>query len=176
MIGIPIGLVYANAGEWVIHKYVLHGLGKNRKSFWSFHWHDHHRTARRNDMYDPQYEKPLFDWNPKTRELIALTGAAVAHLPLFPVAPFFTATVILSIANYYRVHKRSHLDPEWARRHLPWHVDHHMGKNQNENWCVTHPLFDWVMGTRRRYVGTEAETAARSAPKRPSSRVESSTA
>jgi hypothetical protein len=26
-----------------------------------------------------------------------------------------------------------------------------MGKDQNANWCVTHPFFDYVMGTRKKY-------------------------
>ena len=39
---------------------------------------------------------------------------------------------------------------------MPHHYDHHMGKNQDANWCVTHPFFDWVMGTREPYYGTEA--------------------
>ena len=36
MIGIPIGLIAANASEWLIHKYVLHGPGKKKDSFWAF--------------------------------------------------------------------------------------------------------------------------------------------
>ena len=65
--------------------------------------------------------------------------------------------MIYSLINYYRKHKRAHLDPEWAREHLPWHYDHHMGRNQHANWCVSQPWFDWVMGTREKYVGTEDE-------------------
>lgn len=151
MIGIPIGLLYANAGEWLIHKYVLHGLGKNPKSFWSFHWHDHHRSSRRFGMSDPQYEGSIFRWGPRSKEAVGLLGLAALHAPLFPFAPFFTGTVLLSIANYYRVHAKSHRDPEWARAHLRWHVDHHLGKKQDQNWCVTYPFFDWVMGTRQSY-------------------------
>lgn len=158
MIGIPIGWVYTNFGEWLIHKHVLHGLGKNKKSFWSFHWHEHHREARRNDMVDPQYVRPLFrNLSPQTKEVLALAGSAALHLPLLPIAPFFTSTVLYLHLRYYRMHKRAHLDPTWAREKMPWHVDHHMGRNQNENWCVTHPFFDYVMGTRKRYVDTSDE-------------------
>ena len=39
MIGIPLGLLYGNVSEWAIHKYVLHEKGKNKKHFFSFHWH-----------------------------------------------------------------------------------------------------------------------------------------
>ena len=152
MIGIPLGLAYCNFGEWLIHKHVLHGLGKNRKSFWSFHWHEHHAKARKHQMVDDQYTRSFLGWEPQTKEAVALLGLAVAHLPLFPVAPFFTGTVLYSCLNYYRVHKRAHLDADWAREHLPWHHDHHMGRDQNANWCVTHPWFDVLLGTRKPYL------------------------
>ncbi len=152
MIGIPLGLLYSNAAEWWIHKNILHGLGKNRSSFWSFHWHEHHAEARRHDMIDEQYFRSFLAWEPQTKELAALLAGAVVHAPLFPVAPFFTATVWYCSWNYYRVHKRAHLDSEWAKEHLPWHYDHHMGRDQNANWCVTKPWADELLGTRKRYV------------------------
>lgn len=43
-------------------------------------------------------------------------------LPLFPVAPFFTATLWYSAWNYYHCHRKSHDEPEWARENLPWHL------------------------------------------------------
>ena len=149
MIGIPLGLAYTNFGEWLIHKHVLHGLGRNKRSFWAFHWHEHHRESRKHDMFDPQYRRSLWGWQAQTKEAVALLGAAAIHLPLLPVAPFFTGTVLYRIWAYYRIHKRAHLDPSWAKRNLPWHVDHHMGPDQDANWCVTHPFFDYVMGTRK---------------------------
>ncbi|MDP3279199.1 MAG: sterol desaturase family protein [Deltaproteobacteria bacterium] len=166
MIGFGLGLLYANAGEWLVHKYVLHGLGKQKTSFWRFHWHEHHRTVRRTGGLDEAYLNPLFrDMNAKTKEALGLIVAAIAHAPLFAVAPWFTAGVWYSGARYYYVHRKSHLDPEWARATVPWHVDHHLGPDQDKNWCVTRPWFDWVMGTRVPYVGTprEAQDRARAA-------------
>lgn len=167
MIGIPLALAYTNAGEWLIHKYILHGLGKDKRSFWSFHWHDHHQNARKLDMYDPQYTRSLLGWGPETKEVVALLGAAVVHLPLLPIAPFFTGTVLYRAYRYYKIHKKAHLDSNWARENVPWHVDHHMGRNQNLNWCVTHPFFDWVMGTRKEY---SKEEWAQGAGKKPAIR------
>jgi sterol desaturase/sphingolipid hydroxylase (fatty acid hydroxylase superfamily) len=158
MLGIPLGLLYANASEWVIHKYVLHGPeAKKPGGDWSFHWLEHHRNVRIKDFRDPAYEKPLTEWNAQTKEVAALIAAGLLHAPLFPIAPFFTATLWYSMVNYYRVHKRSHLDPEWAREHLPWHYDHHMGVDQDKNWCVTRPWWDIVMGTRVPHIGTERD-------------------
>jgi sterol desaturase/sphingolipid hydroxylase (fatty acid hydroxylase superfamily) len=157
MIGIPIGLATANILEWGIHKYVLHGMGKKRSSFWAFHWHEHHGASRRNDHVDPHYERSVFAWNAQGKEAGALVAGSLLVAPLFPVAPFFTATLWYSAARYYRVHRRAHTEPGWAREHLVWHYDHHMGPKADANWCVTHPWFDEVMGTRIPYAGTERE-------------------
>jgi hypothetical protein len=157
MIGILFGLAYANVGEWLVHKYMLHGLGRKKTSMWSYHWHEHHRAARKNAHIDPDYERSVFQWNAQGKEALGLALIAVTHAPLFPIFPWFVATVELSAARYYYVHKRAHQDPGWARKHLPWHYDHHMGPDQDANWCVTWPWFDWVMGTRKKFVGTDRE-------------------
>ena len=148
MIGVPLGLLYANAGEWFIHKYVLHGVGKKKDSFWSFHWSEHHRACRKQAFRDPDYERSVFGKHAQGKEALAVTGLMLAHLPLLPVAPWFTATVCYASLNYLRKHRRAHLDPVWGRQHLKHHYDHHMGRDQDRNWCVTRPWFDWIMGTR----------------------------
>ena len=159
MLGIPIGLACSNATEWLFHKHVLHGLGKHRNSFWAFHWHEHHRNVRKSGHRDDAYEKSLLGWHSQSKEALCLAAAAMLVAPLFPVAPFFTVTSWSRMLHYYRVHKRSHLDPSWARENLPWHYDHHMGADQDANWCVTNPWFDELMGTRVPYVGTAREAA-----------------
>jgi sterol desaturase/sphingolipid hydroxylase (fatty acid hydroxylase superfamily) len=159
MIGFPLALLYMNLSEWVVHRYVLHGLGRRRESFWSFHWHEHHRHARRTEMRDADYARPVLGAHAQGKEAAALLVAAALHLPLARRAPWFTAGALFSIANYYRVHKRSHRDPSWAKAHLPWHYDHHMGPDQDANWCVSHDWFDRILGTRKPWVGTDAERA-----------------
>lgn len=162
LVGFALGLVAQNAGEWLAHKYILHGMARKKDSFWAFHWHEHHKESRRNDFYDPHYQRSLFSGlHAQSKEALGLAAAGLAVLSLAPVAPGFTAGFLVGIANYYRVHKKSHNDPEWAKAHLPWHYDHHMGPNQHANWCVTFPLFDYVMGTREPYLGTEREAKDR---------------
>ncbi len=165
MLGIPLGLLAANASEWLIHKHLLHARGRKKGSFWSFHWHEHHAASRKNDHLDPAYHRPLYEWNPQSKEVALLLGGAALVAPLFPIAPFFTGAVWYSAWNYYRVHKRAHLEPGWAREHLTWHYDHHMGPQSQANWCVTKPWFDELMGTRVHYAGTarEARDVARRA-------------
>lgn len=159
MIGIPLGIAASNAFEWWFHKHVLHGRkhGKDRGSFWSFHFHDHHRLSRKNGMHDPDYEETVFQWNGQGKEAAALVAGGLLWVPLLPVAPFFVGTVWACSINYYVKHRRAHLDPEWAKEHLPWHYDHHMGPDQDANWCVTRPWMDHIMGTRKPYLGTDQE-------------------
>ncbi len=108
----------------------------------------HHKRARLNNFHDEGYAESMFKnaeiYNEKTA-LIGLAGAATVFLP---VAPFFTAGLYYGIWNYWRIHAKSHLDPEYAKNRIPWHYDHHMTSNQNANWCVTRPWFDYIMGTR----------------------------
>jgi hypothetical protein len=155
MIGIPLGLFYANAVEWATHKYLLHGLGKKRDSFWAFHWHEHHRNARRNGHHDPDYRRSRIGWHAQGKETLSVVATLALHLPLLPVAPFFTGAIFWYAIRSFRMHKRAHLDPEWAKEHVPWHYDHHMGPDQHANWCTGSPFFDILAGTRRPYLGTE---------------------
>jgi hypothetical protein len=166
MIGIPVGLATAEVAEWLIHKHILHGQGRKRGSFWSFHWYEHHTAALKNSMYDPDYQRSPFGWHAQGKEVLGLCMLGVPALIAAPVAPFFAATLVYCGVNYYRCHKRAHMDPEWARQHLPWHYDHHMGPDQDANWGVTRPWVDVLVGTRKPYVGTEEEAgdhAARNA-------------
>ena len=161
LIGIPLGLLYANATEWWIHKYLLHGRGRDRRSFFAYHWHDHHNAARRFAQHDPAYDQLTFSWNSQTKEIVALIGGAALYVPLFHYAPYFIGTLWFSTVYYYVVHRWSHQNPAWGRRFLPWHVDHHLGPDQNANWCVSWPWFDWVMSTRKKYIGTALEKPQR---------------
>lgn len=158
MLGIPIAFAVFGYGEWATHKYLLHGLGRDRKSRFSFHFHDHHQAVRRNGGYDPAYEGPVWSTATQAREAIGLAVIGLAHAPLFPVAPLYTSTIWYCLYRYRRDHRHAHLDPAWARDHLPWHYDHHMG-DQGKNFGVSWSWFDVLAGTREVFVGSEHERA-----------------
>lgn len=161
MIGIPVALAAFGYGEWAIHKYLLHGLGRDRASRFAFHYHDHHQAVRRNGGYDPAYEGPVWSTPTQAREAIGLAAIAAVHAPLWPVAPFYTSTVWYCLWRYRRDHRRAHLDPAWARDHLSWHYDHHMGADQDRNLGVVWSWVDAMLGTREVFVGSEKERATR---------------
>lgn len=145
VVAVLVGLLYANFLEWSIHRYVLHGLGKKRSSRWSFHFHEHHKIVRQWDGGDPQY-LCILGSGPEIKALSLLT---ISHLPLLFFFPVFASTLMMYSVVYYIAHRKSHIDPNWAKRWLPWHYDHHM-HHQNHNWCVVFPLFDYILGTRKK--------------------------
>lgn len=158
MFGIPVALAVFGAGEWAIHKYLLHGLGRDRASRFSFHYHDHHQAVRRNGGYDPAYEGPPWASTTQAREAIGLVAIGALHAPLFVVAPFYTSTVWYCLWRYRHDHRKAHLDPAWARDHLSHHYDHHMG-DQDMNFNIVWPWFDSLAKTREIFVGTAKERA-----------------
>jgi len=157
MIGFPIAIVVSNAVEWYAHKYVLHGTRKDgvkgRHSLiperMQSHWQHHKSVRKSGDYSDDMYLSSYRAGNEQIKgEINALLLLCAATTLVAPIAPFFTLGTYYSAANYYYTHRRSHIEPEWGKKTIPWHYDHHMNTNQDANWCVTKPWFDYVMGTR----------------------------
>ena len=154
MIGIPIALLAANGIEWYLHKYALHGVpkeGGGRKAlsepFMKRHW-AHHRRVRLTKYRDDELYGHFSESPDAIAEAKALLKICAVTSLAMPVAPFFTLTTYYCAWNYWHVHSQSHLDPEWGKKKIPWHYDHHMNTNQDANWGVTKPWFDYIMGTR----------------------------
>lgn len=147
---ISIGLIYCNGLEWVIHKKLLHEWGKAKNSKFRFHW-EHHNLTKKHDGIDPDYETHSI-----TRESYFVLLLVLLHSPIFLISPLFYLTMVAHGAYYLYVHRKFHMDLHWAKVSTPWHWDHHMGPREcvEANWCVTFPLFDYIMGTRKPYYNT----------------------
>jgi len=152
---IVIAFLYANLVEWMWHKHVFHGLGKKKGSKFSSHWREHHRDVRRSGGFDESYKISVGAPGGPTREALELLAGALLHAPLFFYFPVFAATLCVHAIAYFLIHRKSHIDIEWAKKYVPWHYDHHMGKNQDANWCVTLPVWDHILGTRLYFLHTE---------------------
>lgn len=139
------GMFLGNVYEYFLHRHILHGLGKRKKSYFSSHWHKHHRIARRNNFYDFSY-KNIFSINSNAKkELINIGILAVLNFPLYFLSPAIYFGLIFHAGLYFVIHRYSHLNPVWAKKYLPWHWEHHLGKDQDKNWCVTFPLTDQII-------------------------------
>lgn len=150
IISFLLGLLVENASEWLIHKYILHGLGKHKDSIWAYHWYDHHAVCFKNGMIDEGYRQLKWQWNTQTKELLGLLVIMLSQLPLIGFAFWYVMGFYFAIACYYYRHRKAHLDADWARTHLFWHYQHHLGKNPESNWCITWPWFDYLMKTRQK--------------------------
>ena len=152
--GFVAGLVIANGYEWFAHKYLLHGVHRKGKPRYSpvpksmeSHW-AHHREVRKQGFSDDCYVEGLDNWRTRNELMSLAVAAGVLSVVFYPFSKGMALAAIYSAGNYYYVHRRAHLEPDWAKRTIPWHYDHHMNSNQDANWCVTRPWFDYVMGTR----------------------------
>lgn len=145
-----LAFLYANLLEWVIHKYLFHGLGKNKESHFAGHWHTHHKLCRKNDNQDETYEE-FPPHSSVKQELNSLFILVLLHTPVLFISPFFFGSLVYFAARYFYIHRKSHTDVEWGKKNFPWHYDHHMGKDQDSNWGVTSPIWDHILGTRKRY-------------------------
>ena len=145
LLKIVVGILLTNMYEWLIHKYLLHGLGKNKNSIWSFHWHDHHANARKTNGFDLTYLQGFYNF-----EAVGIATLFLIHVPILWSQPIILTSMAIYGMMYYYLHKYSHLNPAWGKKHMRWHWDHHMGRNQDANWCVLFPLTDYVAGTREK--------------------------
>lgn len=155
LLQLAAGFLYANLFEWLWHKYVFHGLGKKKKSRFSSHWRKHHRAVRKNSYIDEAYKEFSGFTKDPMREVYELLLAALVHSPLFFIFPYFAGWLWFHAGLYFYIHRKSHLNPDWAKKWVPWHYDHHMGKNQDANWCVTFPFWDYILGTRLYFLSHE---------------------
>lgn len=152
--GFVVGLVVANGFEWVAHKFILHGTHRTGQPRYSpvprsmkSHW-EHHREVRKQEFHDDGYVEGISNWRTKNEIVSLAVVAGIAGLAFYPISKGMAAAALYSAGNYDYIHRRAHLEPDWAMKKIPWHYDHHMNSNQDANWCVTKPWFDYIMGTR----------------------------
>lgn len=150
LLQILFALVYQNFLEWVLHKYILHDLGKKKNSLVSYHWKRHHKIVRNNNYKDEDYLLPWYKINSKSKELLGLGLLVLIHLPIIFYYPIVYFVMLIGTVAYYQIHKKSHMSPQWGKKYFRWHYDHHMVGNQSHNWCVCFPLMDYVFGTRKK--------------------------
>lgn len=140
------GFIYANFVEYVVHRFIFHGLGKKKSSIFSFHWYNHHRSARMYRMVDIDYEKPFWSKN-RLPEVLGLTFLAIVHIPMLMVAVPSYLGMIVYLFSYYFIHKYCHLNTINAKLWFPAHFRHHCSQNQDANYGVVTSLFDIIFKT-----------------------------
>jgi len=150
---VVLGFLIGSLVEWMAHRYILHN--HSIRQFSHSHYSIHHRRSRKNDCLDTDYLRfPPTESSNGLGEIIFLLIAIVLALPFVFISVWLWISLTIHACTYYYMHRRFHLDPSWGRKWLPWHYDHHMGPDQNCNWGVTNPIFDWLLKTRKPYFNT----------------------
>ena len=141
-----IAFIVGSFVEWFAHKHILHNFGSRRLS--KHHFGRHHKTVRKNEGYDADYLPTLpTSWESGFHEMFSLVTVVLIAIPVAFISFTTWAFLCLHAMLYYVLHRKMHLDPAWGKKWFPWHWRHHMGKDQNSNWGVTNPLFDYVFRT-----------------------------
>jgi len=143
-----LAYLYGHIAEYFIHKFVLHSYGLRKSSPLSFHFEEHHRNARKNDFIDPSYNSVVPGWDAAGKEIFYLILTLLLHIPIYFVSNIFYIVLALSAIEYYYKHRRAHTNADWAMNNIPWHYDHHMGRNQHFNWGVRSDILDRLLKTR----------------------------
>jgi hypothetical protein len=131
---------YSHVLEYILHR-VMHDY-KHFPFFFKHHFGGHHKIARQNEMRDDSYiniytKASLF-------EVLSLLAGVLLHLPVFFFFPYAYVTLLFCVGQYYWMHRKSHIDIEWGKKHMPWHYQHHMSKNQHKNWGVRSNMIDKI--------------------------------
>ena len=90
--------IISNLVEWFTHKFILHGLGKKKGSFFHFHW-QHHHISRKNKFVDDDYKLGFFKVSAVRREVLSLVVMLLFNINwLFVWPPFFYSLVFFQVA------------------------------------------------------------------------------
>jgi len=117
-------------------------------------------SGEANAMRDPGYERSLLEWNPQSKRSRRSRPASRWHCPSSRSRRSSPGPLAWSALHYYRVHKRSHTDAQWAREHLPWHYAHHLGATRTPTGASRDPG-STGHGNRAGHAGVWSQTGRR---------------
>jgi sterol desaturase/sphingolipid hydroxylase (fatty acid hydroxylase superfamily) len=150
MIGFVIGLLYSNGFEYFFHRWALHRVGSRFAEGHS----KHHESSGKPDQEE---------------HLNFFSGSAVHIVIMFAVnaIPFLLlewgfdirvlSGVLIGFVVYFilmeEVHRRAHTDigriPSSWRTHHMLHHGHGPNANEDTNFNIFCPVFDWLLGTKQ---------------------------
>ena len=132
-----VGFIQGSLIEYLVHRYLFHGLGKKKDSMFAYHLRDHHLVSRKNDFIDNKLS---------VHEAIGVVFLVALHAPALFLSTYLFAGIAFYAFLFVVLHNTIHKTPGLAKKYFPWHWNHHM-KNQNKSWNVVLPIFDVLTGT-----------------------------
>ena len=141
MLGFVFGFLYGSFLEYMIHRFVFHKLGHKKKSIWSYHIKGHHVLSRKNNF---------IDLTESQAESVGMIFLILIHIPLISISLGAWLGVTVYALSFKILHGVQHRNPEFTKKYMKWHWDHHM-KSPNKNFGVVVPWMDYLFGTRKKY-------------------------
>ena len=132
-----LGFVQGSLIEYLVHRYLFHGLGKKKDSMFAYHLRDHHLVSRKNDFIDNKLS---------VHEAIGVVFLVALHVPALFLSTYLFTGIAFYAFLFVVLHNTMHKTPGLAEKYFWWHWNHHM-KNQNKSWNVVLPIFDLLTGT-----------------------------
>lgn len=142
-VGFLVGLVYSNAFEYALHRFVLHAAGGFLQEKHGLHhttWGGPEEALYVNFARSPWVVVLLFAVN-------ALPVVVTEWLFRWGIAPGVLIAFTVYFVLFEEIHWRIHIDgwlPTWIAAARQHHLRHHAGENERFN--VFLPLFDWLLG------------------------------
>jgi sterol desaturase/sphingolipid hydroxylase (fatty acid hydroxylase superfamily) len=177
LVMVPAAFVLLNAGEWRIHRDLLHRRKPPFQILYDRHTPEHHMVYLTDDMAMRSKQEFRLVLIPAFGILASFAGALVPAAILALVGQrnlgiLFGATSMLYAIAYEQLHLAFHLPPDSfigrrkiiavLRRHHAVH--HHPERMQRWNFNVTIPLWDLVRGTIYRSEGSPSTVSEAPAP------------
>jgi sterol desaturase/sphingolipid hydroxylase (fatty acid hydroxylase superfamily) len=141
LLGLGLGIIYGSMIEWFIHKYIFHKMGRKKGSMFAYHLKGHHALSRKNNFVDLTESKV---------ETYGMIGLVIIHMPFMFLSPGFWIGITSYALSFKYLHGFQHSHPEFTKKYMKWHWDHHM-KDSNKNFGVVLPLSDYLFSTRKKY-------------------------
>lgn len=149
LIGFAVGLVYSNGFEYFFHRWALHRSGS---MFAPGHTLHHESSGK------PDQEEHLnfFSGSPLHIVILFLVNMApFVLIELFGIRIF--SGVLIGFVTYFvgmeEIHRRAHTGFGWIprswRKHHMVHHGHGPDANEDTNFNIFFPLFDWLLRTKQ---------------------------
>lgn len=148
LIGVLLGLLYSNGFEYFFHRWALHRIGSR---FAKGHSEHHESSGKANQ----EEHLNFFSGSP-----IHIVVLFVANAVPFILAESFDLRilpgVLIGFVVYFigmeEIHHRAHasgwIPRSWRKHHLIHH-GHEVNANEDTNFNIFFPLFDWLLRTKQ---------------------------
>lgn len=144
LIGFAVGLIYSNGFEYFFHRWALH---RTSSLFNPGHVLHHESSGK------PNQEDHLNFFSGSPIHIVILFSVNAVPFVFLPrILPGVLIGFVLYFIVMEEIHRRAHTSgwiPETWRKHHMLHHGHGFNANEDTNFNIFFPLFDWLFRTKQ---------------------------